>query len=152
MLSKKKSLNIEESIASLMFEDAYLKAMEIGIDKCWDKWSNSLCYKKPVEMYSFLMYCIARDERAVFHFYIFQLLIFVRPFFDDPYVLAYWHMKRALTIEPDNTDIMRWILKTFEPYPERFMSNKEIVDLANQILTICPNDAKGLEIKAKYQQ
>lgn len=152
MSNKNLLVNIEQNIVSLMFEDAYQNVLEIGIDKCWDKWSNGLCYEKPMEIYSFLMYCIARDEKTLFHFYIFQLLVFIKPFFDDPYVLAYWHMRRALTIEPENTDIMRWILKAFEPYPERFMSDVELLALAERILSVCPDDAKALEVKSTYQQ
>lgn len=151
MLNKKILSVIERKISSLMFEDAYYAVIEIGIDECWDKWNNRFCYKEPMKMYSFLMYCISREERAVFHFYIFQLLIFIKPFFDDPYVLAYWHIKQALKMEPENIDIMRWILKVFEPYPERLIADVELLDLADKILSVIPDDEKALEVKNTYK-
>ena len=141
---------IEKNISELAFEDAYQAAMQVGIEKCWETLSSSICYEKPMELYVFLMYCVSRQETAFLHFCIFQLLTCLKPVLDDPYVLGYWHIKRALELEPNNINYMRWILKIFEPYPEKFSSNDELLNLANEILKACPNDEKALEIKQNY--
>lgn len=150
MLNKNSLAYINESISSLKFEDAFYAVMKNDIYECWDEWSVNLCYKEPMKMYSFLMYCISREEKAAYHFYIFQLLIFIKPFFDDPYVLAYWHIKQALKLEPENVDIMRWILLVFEPYPERLITGVELLNLADKILSVSPKDEKALEVKKSY--
>ena len=66
-------------------------------------------------------------------------------------MLAYWHIKQALKMEPENIDIMRWILKVFEPYPERLIADVELLDLADKILSVIPDDEKALEVKNTYK-
>ena len=141
---------IEKNISELMFEEAYQATMEVGMEKCWEAWSTGICYEKPMELYVFLMYCVSRKETAFLHFCIFQLLTCLKPVFDDPYVLGYWHMKRALELEPNNINYMRWVLRIFEPYPEKFASNDELLYWAEEILKICPDDKIALEIKQNY--
>lgn len=148
MLNETVFKEINRNIIKLRFEEAYNAVQQIGFDDCWDRWSEELCYKKPMVMYNFLMYCIARTEKAQLHFYIFQLLIYIRPFFDDPYILAYWHLKRALDIEPQNIDYMRWFIKAFAYYPEKITSNEELLFVANQLLQDYPDDKTALNVKA----
>jgi hypothetical protein len=152
MLNNNIIKDIKDNVTNLMFEDAYQNISTIGIEKCWEVLSNGYCYDYPMQMYGFLMYLVSRNETALLHFYIFQLLIYIKPFFDDPYVLAYWHMKRALELEPTNIDYMRWTLKVFEPYPEKLITDADLLKWANSILEICPDDKKALEVKQNYMR
>lgn len=141
---------VRKAIKQNAFDEAYSAMGQLSIGEKVDLLFNQVTLEDNTCMYLFLLYLVARDENeAEWNFRCFMYLVFDSSFFDDSMCLAAWHAKNAIHSAPQNVEYKKAVLSVFSGYPEQYFSNKELVQMANAVICVYPDDNDAIEYLSK---
>ena len=136
-------------------EAAYNKLVNISYDMN-DFWQYTIqkVYDEisPEKFYIFLMYLYIKTGNEDCNLYMAGQMVYNRPFTDDPYQFAFYHINKAINNRPDEIKYKEFLIDYIYDYPVKFMSHEEYVEIARQILEKNPNHQKSLKILNERKQ
>ncbi|MBR3609914.1 MAG: hypothetical protein IKL57_00405 [Oscillospiraceae bacterium] len=89
-------------------------------------------------------------EKAKFHDAASTILTIGLTYVTGAYALGYYHIKKAMELDPDNIDYKQTALTCFAEIPDYDMDKSEIVKIAEEILEMDSNDPIGMKYYNKY--
>ena len=82
----------------------------VSYEFSFDHLSHDFPKVNSLTMYAFLMYVISQEESPDKHLAICNYLTFMDPYILGADALIRWHLIRALELDPENQEVLRWIL------------------------------------------
>jgi len=98
-----------------------------------------------IATYFFILYMIFHREEAELHFIACSLLINPFVYIQGAYYLAYDHILKASILDPHNLKYKENLL-FFYHIPEKILGINEAINIANQILKVCPTSSAAKSI------
>lgn len=141
--------NVIELVSELLFEKAYhkLSAEDCNYKNFWEFCIQNIEDQiSGHELYLFLQYLYARTKKCDLLLYLAELLVYVMPFTDDPYTLAFLHISMAIQLCPNEIRYKEFLIDNFYDYPERYLQEEEWCEIAKQILKSNPVHEKAKKI------
>lgn len=150
MLNNKKIyLEIIRLAQKEQFEEAYKNFHDSKGDIC-DFWEfvihNVEKQITPINLYLFLQYLYIRTRNIDLLLYMSEQLIYVMPFSDDPYMLAFYNISEAIRKEPNKIVYKEFLIDSFYDYPERYLTKEKYIEIAKEVLKNNPHHQKSLEV------
>ena len=123
-------------------DNIHCAAVKLGINE-----ENIMSYYACVHMANA---DISDREKAKFHDAASTVLTVGLTYVSGAYTLGYYHIKKAMELDPENTDYKRTALMEFAEIPDYDMDKSEIIKIAEEILEKDKNDPIGLKYYNKY--
>jgi len=140
--------NMKEKCYCVVYEE--LKKM--NYDYTLQNFAHDFKKVDSATKYCYLLYMIARQDSPKLRILICDALMFTDTFFDDTWTVIHWHLKQALNMEPDNIDILLWIIEILYGSPDSLFSEQEMYDFACTVILKSPEDKRAKEIIEDYNK
>ena len=118
------------------FKNLYEELNQVGFVFSVENMEKHFKKAIPSMKFAFLQYVLARNETVNIHILICEMIMFTDVFFCDWYSVVWWHLKRALEISPQNAEVLKWIISTFDNHPDSPISEHEMTHYKNALNSI----------------
>ncbi len=138
---------LRELILSGRFTEAKKMSQLIEFKKLSDLLFNIGYEDESLCAYSFICFLILENESADLHCEASALLKGAFSYLNGAYSAAFYHIKRALMLSPDDIDLEETLLSFyFLPLIEPLLSKEEVEKIADRILKQKPNSLAAKDV------
>ncbi len=122
------------------YEAVYQKLVDIDFEYSFGNIIRLFPRCKPEEIYTFLMYSIAKEESAEKHIAVCEFLYFGPQYIYEATTMIRWHILRAIEIDKTNVKAMSWAMDVFGADPSSPFSEKEMTSFAKEVSRAEPDN------------
>jgi hypothetical protein len=143
-----------KNIKQLLVECSYKEVFETlngqGYVYSLESIAKDFADVEQMNIYCYLLYVLSREETCKNHILICDFLMFQGTFFYDIYPVIDWHLRLALKQNSMDLDVLCWIVDVFYEHPDTPFSDNELLEFAQKILLIEPDNSRAKNITNQF--
>lgn len=125
--------DMAQKVKDGLYGEVYQQLELSGFTYSLQNLQKELPQLRSMEYYSFLMYCISKNETAQKHKTICEVLLFTEAFFMPVDDLVYWHVMQSIKMFAHDKEMPMWVINIFENRASSPFSKDEMKLFADMV-------------------
>jgi hypothetical protein len=141
-----KMKKIIQLLQKQMYQEAYEHLEAMNYQYTLDSINKDFSSVDKLNFYCYLMYVLSKQRSHEIYILLCEYLYFLGTPFHDVYTVIKYNLDTALLFNPDNYNIMNWIIDVFYQHPDSPYSESELKEFSKKIIQKEPDNERANEI------